>query len=502
MFQGTTSEKCGLMVIHKSKNGDEFSRDIMNMRDFTRSFIAGIMLSFTLMIPPSDFQTDPSWFVASAKEASVSMTEKTVEPPRSKVGALPDKKSDIGESIFDDSLSDVKNMKDFSLVEEVWTLEDKFFLDPTYNKQNWNEIRQRFLKEEKQDTSEEKSMQLITKMTKSLGDKYSRILDPQGYTAIQKYDLIGVGVTLMPNADKAIIVGAPPIAGSAADKAGMKAGDFVSAVNGVSTKGRNAFDIIDQISENPNAKILTMTVRTQGRNDLPGEGLTRDLTMDRIFSKVQNPITYAISKNRKDGKIVGYIRIKEFNSLVKAKLQDALTDLKGQGANAYVLDVRGNPGGAFQSAAEISSLFVDDRVAAYVVDRNQVEVPFRTAGGSMLISKEDPMVIWIDGGSASASEALTGSLHDNCRAIVMGDTSFGKGVVQAVYGLNNGAGLVLTVAKYLTPSGGDIQGIGIVPDIKGGLPSSFLPILSSDTSSVNFEEVSKMLSMCKIPSPR
>jgi len=345
-------------------------------------------------------------------------------------------------------------------------------------------------------------MQLITKMTKTLGDKYSRVLDKEQYAAIQKYDLIGVGVTLMPNADRAIIVGAPPVPGSVADKAGIKLGDFVSAINGVTTQGRNAFDIIDQISENPNAKAITMTVRTQGSNDLPGEGFSRDLTLDRTFFKVQNPITYKLSKNGKDGKIVGYIKLQEFNSLAKAKLEDALKDLKGQGANAYVLDLRGNPGGAFQGATEISSLFLDNRVASYVLDKNEVEVPFRTAAGSVLISNEVPLVIWTDGRSASASEALTGSLHDNCRAIVMGEKSFGKGVVQAVYGLKNGAGLVLTVAKYLTPNGDDIQGIGIVPDIKGGVPSSFLPFLpSDDTSTVDFQEISKMISMCKVPSP-
>ena len=150
---------------------------------------------------------------------------------------------------------------------------------------------------------------------------------------------------------------------------------------------------------------------------------------------------------------------------------------------------------------EISSLFVEDRVATYVVDSNQVQLPFRTAGGRVILPEGNPMAIWVDGGSASASEVLTGSLHDNCRAVVMGEKSFGKGLIQAVYGLKNGAGLVLTVAKYVTPNGTEIQGIGITPDIKGGVP--FQPIIGllPDTSKVDFGDISKRLSpaMCKVP---
>lgn len=360
-------------------------------------------------------------------------------------------------------------------------------------------MKRKYAELEGPNPSDDKSMQVVTKMTKSLGDKYTRILDAGAYEAIQKYDLIGVGATLMPNAQKQLIVGAPPVSGSVADKAGMKPGDYVVAVNGVATKGRSAFDIIDQIAENPNAKTVTMTVRTQGLDDLAGEGFTRDLVLDRKFADVRNPIEYRISETRKDGTKVAYVRVAEFNSIVKAKLEEAVTDLEKQGANAYVLDLRGNPGGAFQSAVEISSLFLDNRVATYVVDSNQVELPFKTASGRVVVDKQDPMVIWVDKHSASASEVLAGSLHDNCRAVVAGENSFGKGKVQAVYGLKNGAGLVLTVAKYITPSGNDIQGSGITPDIETKLPPALVPVISGDTSKVDFADVSKRLSMCQVP---
>jgi carboxyl-terminal processing protease len=181
---------------------------------------------------------------------------------------------------------------------------------------------------------------------------------------------------------------------------------------------------------------------------------------------------------------------------VKPKLEDAINTLKKEGANAYVVDLRGNPGGAFQSAVEIAGIFVNDKIATTVVDGNQVEMPFKTSKDKALIEDQIPMVLWLDGGSASASEVLAGALHDTCRSVTMGQKSYGKGLIQAVYGLKNGTGLVLTVAKYVTPNGSEIQGVGIVPDIEAKLPFLLIPGFSSDTSKVDFQEISNRLEMC------
>jgi len=301
------------------------------------------------------------------------------------------------------------------------------------------------------------------------------------------------------------MVGAPLVKGLEAEKAGIKYGDIIVAVNGDKTEGRPAFEIIDQIGENPNADTITMTVLTQGPDDLKNEGYVRDLIMKRQFVEVKDPVSYKITERRKnaDGKttVVGYVRVSEFNSLVKPKLENALKSLKADGANAYVMDLRSNPGGAFQSAVEIAGLFLDNQeIATGVVDANDVEMPFRVTKGKMIIDpKETPLVIWIDGGSASASEVLAGALHDQCRAVVMGSNSFGKGLIQAVYGLKNGTGLVLTVAKYVTPNGTNIQGTGIHPDVEAKLPPLLIPGISSDTSKVNFMDASSRLSQCTCP---
>lgn len=393
-----------------------------------------------------------------------------------------------------------------TVLDEVWRLVNKFYIDPTYHGQNWDDVRGKFESQLKVtpssdgssvDYDDDQAMKLAVSMVGSLGDKYSRILDRTQYEQIQKFDLIGVGATLMPDtttSDKKIMVGAPPVKGSSADKMGVQVGDVITAVNGVPTAGRTAFDIIDQIQ--PDAPTVTMTVLR------PSTKQVRDVTMARQFVQVKDPITYRVSERRPDGTVVGYIRIREFNSLVRTKLEEALTTLENkEGCNAYVLDIRSNPGGAFQSAVEISSLFMSDVVATSVLDSHEVKMPFRTAKDQTIVDPTHPIAIWLDNRSASATEVLAGSLHDRCRAVTMGTTnSFGKGLIQAVYGLKNGAGLVLTVAKYVTPKDIEIQGIGIPPDIQTNLPSLLIPpTFGADTTNIDFTQVQNTLHMCQPP---
>lgn len=195
-----------------------------------------------------------------------------------------------------------------SVIDEVWTLLEKYYIDRSFNSQDWKAVRKKVESQgQKVGFDDNKSMKIANDMVQSLGDKYTRMLDKEQYTAIQKFDLIGVGVTLMPNAQKDIIVGAPPIDGSASDKAGLKQGDFVTAVNGRPTRGRNAFDIIDQIGEAPNAKTVTFSIlRDKGPSSLdsignPDSSQTFDVTMERQTMEVKDPVQYKISETRSDG---------------------------------------------------------------------------------------------------------------------------------------------------------------------------------------------------------
>lgn len=400
--------------------------------------------------------------------------------------------------------------------DEAWNLIRKYALDRSYNGQDWDDAYATYSNGLPTTTTatspppdaddpydEGRTMKAVTNLVSSLGDRYTRILDREAYARIQKFDLIGVGATLMPDpSTQEIIVGAPPVSKSAADMAGLRAGDVIVAVNGMDTTGRTAFDIIDQITEDPKQGTITFSVRSPRGIGEDGTTSIRDVVMKRDFPEVRDPISYRISETRSDGTNVGYVRIAEFNSLVKPRLEAALRDLESRDANAYVVDVRGNPGGAFQSAIEIAGLFMSDRLATDVVDGNGVDLKFRTSKDRVVVGENEPLAIWVDGGSASASEVLAGALRDNCRAVVMGSTSFGKGLVQAVYGLKNGYGLVLTVAKYLTPGGTDINKVGIIPDVskEEALPSvpGYVPVFGSDTSRVDFGDVRKRMAMCSV----
>ena len=380
-------------------------------------------------------------------------------------------------------------------LEEVWTLVDKYYVNQATNA-NWKELRNKYRVPFVQaGNNVDAQMKVLSDLVETLGDKYSRTLTPAQYAEIQKFDLLGVGATLTPQEGR-IVIGAPPLPGSSSDMAGLHVGDQILRVNGISTVGKTALDIVDQVSEQSDAKTLTFTVVP--RQHAGDASYGHDVVLDRTLLSVQNPIRYKL-----DGDI-GYIRVSEFNSLVLPKLEEALRAMS-KNAQGYVLDLRHNTGGAFQSAIEISSLFLSDRVATFVVDNSGQRIPFKTTTSTTqttpIVDPNIPIVVWIDGRSASASEVLASALHDNCRAVLAGSNSFGKGLIQAVYGLRNGGGLVLTVAKYETPSGQSIQGAGIAPDVPGHVSPTLLGMpISSDTSSTDWVDVKQRLRTCQAPS--
>ncbi|GMH56400.1 hypothetical protein TrRE_jg9822, partial [Triparma retinervis] len=363
--------------------------------------------------------------------------------------------------------------------EEAWGLIGKYYLDRTYNGQDWNEMKGR-ISENYQ----------VSSLVSTLGDKYSRYLTPAQYSAIQKFDLVGVGVLLMPDSDGDISVGAPPVPGSASDRSGIKSGDKVLEVNGKATKGRTAFDIIEELGKEEK-DVVEFTVKNGG-------GEVRKIPLQRTFTKVNDPVNFTSKDSKKDGKI-GYVRISEFNSKLSPSLASALSKLEAEGVSKYVIDLRGNGGGSFQSAVEVAGYFTGpDKLATMVVDGDAKRMEFKTPSETRaILGKDDDLVIWVDKGSASASEVLATALQSNCRAIVAGEGSFGKGLIQAVYGLSDGSGLVLTVAKYETPRGENIQGVGVQPDVKESL--DFLPGLSKGVDGMDWGKVKMLEGMCAIP---
>mmetsp|Transcript_16392 Transcript_16392/g.33750 ORF Transcript_16392/g.33750 Transcript_16392/m.33750 type:complete len:446 (+) Transcript_16392:7-1344(+) len=364
--------------------------------------------------------------------------------------------------------------------EEAWGLISKYYLDRSFNGQDWNEVKGRI-----------NPNYQVSSLVSTLGDKYTRYLTPSQYAAIQKYDLVGVGVLLMPDSDGDISVGAPPVPGSASERAGIKSGDKVLEVNGRGTKGRSAFDIIEELVKEEK-DVVEFTVKG-------GNGEVSKVPLQRTFTKVSDPVSFTVKETKKDGKI-GYVRISEFNSKLSTSLSTALSNLESQGVEKYVLDLRGNGGGSFQSAVDVAGFFVGpDKVATKVVDGDSKVMEFKTPSANpAILGKGDDVVVWVDKGSASASEVLATALQSNCRAIVMGEGSFGKGLIQAVYGLSDGSGLVLTVAKYVTPNGESIQGTGVQPDVREGL--DLLPGISKGVEGVDWVKIKNLEGMCALPS--
>jgi len=164
-----------------------------------------------------------------------------------------------------------------------------------------------------------------------------------------------------------------------------------------------------------------------------------------------------------DGSKIGYIRLKQFNANASREMRDAIQDFEDQGATGYVLDLRSNPGGLLEASVDIARQWLNEGIIVSTRTREGIR-DIRRATGSAITDK--PMVVLIDQGSASASEIVSGALQENDRAELVGQTTFGKGLVQAVRGLSDGSGMTVTIAKYLTPSGKDIHQHGIKPDIE------------------------------------
>jgi len=194
------------------------------------------------------------------------------------------------------------------------------------------------------------------------------------------------------------------------------------------------------------------------------EPLSVEIVRDRI---ALNPVTFELrvadsqSAERPKTKI-GYVRLAQFNANATAEVSRAINLLEKQGAEAYVLDLRSNPGGLLLSGIEIARLWIDEGTIVYTVNRQGIEGSFEATGQALT---QDPLVVLVNQGTASASEILAGALKDNQRATIIGERTFGKGLIQSLFNLSDGAGLAVTVAKYQTPDHIDINKQGIKPDV-------------------------------------
>ncbi|HKY61046.1 MAG TPA: S41 family peptidase [Gemmatimonadota bacterium] len=277
-------------------------------------------------------------------------------------------------------------------------------------------------------------------------DPYSQLLSPSEYNDLRihtqgNYEGLGIRIDIVDN----VLTVISPIEGTPAYKAGLRAGDRILQVDGVSTEGWSEEKAVQEL-RGPQGSEVKLTI---GRDGLD-EPMLAEITRKAIKLSA---VPYAFMLD--DG--IGYVRFTQFSEHGREEIRDAIRDLERQGMRAMILDVRQNPGGLLDQAIEVSDLFLPKGVEI-------VSTKGRVAESDRQYSARDnndfsvhPMVLLIDNGSASASEILAGALQDHDRALIVGETSWGKGLVQSLFSLDDGYFLKLTTARYYTPSGRSIQ---------------------------------------------
>lgn len=356
------------------------------------------------------------------------------------------------------------------LIDQVWQLIDRNFVDATFNQVDWDAVRTDYLG--RNYTSQEEAYGAIREMLEKLEDPYTRFMDPEEFRSMQidtSGELTGVGIQISQDEETKDIVVVAPIEDTPAFEAGIRPQDVILAIDGESTEGMELNDAVSRIRGTVGSEV-TLTIRR-------GE---QELEVPLVRARIEiHPVRYNVQAGP-EGK-VGYIRLNQFSANAAEEMSEAIEDLEGQGVTGYILDLRSNPGGLLYSSIDIARMWLDKGIIVSTVNRQGV-VDEETANSRALTDK--PLVVMVDGGSASASEILSGALRDNERALLVGTRTFGKGLVQSVRSLGDGSGVAITVAKYLTPNGTDINKNGINPDIEVELSEEQQEELSTNRESI------------------
>ena len=341
------------------------------------------------------------------------------------------------------------------VIDQVWQIVYRDYLDSSgaYSDMRWRQLRRSLLNKSYAGSAE--SYEAIRGMLASLEDPYTRFLDPKEFKEMQidtSGELMGVGIQLsLDQTTKELIVVAP-IEGTPASRAGVQPKDVIVSIDGASTKGMSTEDAVKLI-RGPEGTDVVLGLRRQGNV------ISVPLTRARIEI---NAVKASVNTSLDGSTSVGYIRLKQFNANAAREMRAAIKSHEAKGVQGYVLDLRSNPGGLLEASIDIARQWLNEGTIVSTRTREGIR-DIRRATGSAITDK--PMVVLIDQGSASASEILSGALQENDRAQLVGQKTFGKGLVQAVRGLADGSGMTVTVAKYLTPDGRDIHKNGIEPDV-------------------------------------
>lgn len=283
-------------------------------------------------------------------------------------------------------------------------------------------------------------------------DPYSQFLPPENYMDFRtesRGTYGGLGMEIGIRDDRLTIIS--PFKGTPADQAGLQSGDLISRIDGESTINMTTTAAVEQLRGEPGTQV-TITIVRVGESQPLEVTLTRDVIQ---FPSVESKVL------KED---IGYIRINQFRDNTAGDVDKAFETFNQLEIAGLILDLRSNPGGLLRSAVEIASDFLEPgQLIVYTQGKTPGEEYHAERGKQ---HKRYPLVVLVNGGSASASEIVAGAIKDHGRGLVMGEKTFGKASVQQVFPLNNGAAVKLTVARYYSPNGVDIHKVGIVPDIE------------------------------------
>ncbi|MEO0540055.1 MAG: S41 family peptidase [Cyanobacteria bacterium P01_A01_bin.105] len=370
------------------------------------------------------------------------------------------------------------------LVMEAWRIVNRAYIDETFNQQNWWFARQKALKRPLNGWDD--AYGAIQTMLASLDDPYTRFLPPEQYQSLQTStagELLGVGLQIAKE-DRGGVRVIAPIEGSPAEQAGLQPQDMILAINTFPTDAITLDEAAARM-RGPSGTVVTLTIARESGDPFDVNLTRRRISLNPVVAELRRVADGSRSGDTvadgtgtvaddtvADGTLlgdestalsyaIGYIRLGQFNGNATAELATAIKDFEAQSAEGYILDLRNNPGGLLQAGIEIAQMWLEDSTIVYTVNRQGMLEGFDARSGALT---ERPLVLLVNGGTASASEILAGALQDNGRAQLVGEKTFGKGLIQSLFDLDHGAGLAVTVAKYETPNHRDINQLGILPD--------------------------------------
>ena len=346
------------------------------------------------------------------------------------------------------ALYNEESMEPQKFFDKTWKVISKDYYDPSLNHQNWDRWKYRYQGKIK---TEEDARVAIDTMIASLNEPYTKFLTKKDFeelTTSITSKIYGIGVNIYSNSGKVEIFNVIP--STPADTAQLKQGDIIIEVDGKDINGMNVADVAALVRGPENSTVELTILRDS-------EKFTRKIVRKEI--KIKN-VKSSILDNH-----IGYIQIVSFmGETTPNEFVDALK--KTQYTDSMIIDLRGNTGGLLDNAVFIANMFIQQGEIVEIIYRNGTKKVINAVPNKDIVTK--PIIVLVNGASASASEILSGALKDTHKATLVGKKTFGKGLVQKVVPLPNRTGLNVTIARYLTPNGTDINKLGIKPDVEIG----------------------------------